>query len=91
MVKEFFGVNDLYFELSKLDVKNYPNLQNTIIKYNAAQGGCGCTRNTRVADANNTYDNLAKIITPEEVAFLKTSLSAETIVLKSGDKELGRY
>lgn len=90
-MKEFFTINDLYFDLTKVDVKSYPNLQNIINKYNAAQGGCGCSRNTRVAEANNTYNNLSKVIKQEEVDFLCKLFSVGEIIFKSGNAELGRF
>jgi hypothetical protein len=91
MTREFCNINDYYAALSGVKMDAYSNLLNVIIKYNAAQGGCGCNRQQRIDNANNEYNSLHARITPEEIEFLKTHFKVNTIVFKSGDSVIAQY
>lgn len=58
---------------------DYPNLCSLIGAFLAISNGCSCSKNSRINNYNNIFNNLPNVLTQIEKNFLKTSLDADKI------------
>ncbi len=90
---EFVGLKDFVDKVGPLLTDRDKNkiLFISVDSYYSISKGCGCSRKNRENMANNFYNNLVNILTPDERLFLKNSFNNEKIVFKDGEKVLGEF